>query len=132
MRRHVLAAAAVAALALTHPFPAHAQAGAPDSSGASGASAPKAEKSVTHGTVTVEGKQISYRAVAGTIILKDDDGKPTGSMFYVAPTPRRGPSRSSTTAAPAPRPCGSTWAPSGPAGWPPPTTATTLRRPTGW
>ncbi|MGH8279903.1 MAG: S10 family peptidase [Gammaproteobacteria bacterium] len=46
--------------------------------------ASKAEESVTHGRVTVEGQKIDYTATAGTIILKDDQGKPTGSMFYVA------------------------------------------------
>ncbi|MGH8337466.1 MAG: peptidase S10, partial [Gammaproteobacteria bacterium] len=46
----------------------------------------KAEKSITQGSVTVEGKRIDYEATAGTIILKNKDGKPTGSMFYVAYT----------------------------------------------
>jgi len=45
---------------------------------------PKAQKSVTQGSVTVEGHRIDYTATAGTIILKNQDGKPTGSMFYVA------------------------------------------------
>ncbi len=49
---------------------------------------PKAEKSVTQGSVTVEGQRIDYDATAGTIILKNKDGKPTGSMFYVAYTKR--------------------------------------------
>ncbi len=38
----------------------------------------------TEGTVTVEGQRINYQAVAGTIMLKNKEGKPTGSMFYVA------------------------------------------------
>lgn len=46
------------------------------------ASAP--QESTTHGTVTVEGHRINYRAVAGTLILKNKEGKPTASMFYVA------------------------------------------------
>jgi carboxypeptidase C (cathepsin A) len=50
--------------------------------------APQAQKSVTHGHVTVEGQRINYNATAGTIILKNQDGKPTGSMFYVAYTKR--------------------------------------------
>ncbi len=41
-------------------------------------------KSVTKGSVTVEGKRIDYTATAGTIILRDDQDRPTGSMFYVA------------------------------------------------
>ncbi|HVC37306.1 MAG TPA: peptidase S10, partial [Gammaproteobacteria bacterium] len=46
------------------------------------ASAP--QESTTQGSVTVEGQRINYKAVAGTLILKNKDGKPTGSMFYVA------------------------------------------------
>jgi len=49
---------------------------------------PKEQKSVTQGSVTVEGKRIDYDATAGTIILKNDKGEPTGSMFYVAYTKR--------------------------------------------
>ncbi|MGH8147565.1 MAG: S10 family peptidase [Rhodanobacteraceae bacterium] len=45
---------------------------------------PKAQQSVTEGSVTVEGKRIDYTATAGTIILKNKKGEPTGSMFYVA------------------------------------------------
>jgi carboxypeptidase C (cathepsin A) len=45
---------------------------------------PQAVQSVTQGSVTVEGSRIDYVATAGTIILKNDRGKPTGSMFYVA------------------------------------------------
>ncbi len=45
---------------------------------------PKDEKSVTRGSVTVNGQRIGYTATAGTLVLKDKTGKPTGSMFYVA------------------------------------------------
>jgi len=48
------------------------------------AATPKAVQSVTQGSVTVEGHKIDYTATAGTIILSDARGKPTGSMFYVA------------------------------------------------
>ena len=41
-------------------------------------------KSVTRGSVTVEGHRISYDAVAGTIILRNKKAQPTESMFYVA------------------------------------------------
>ncbi|MFZ1799179.1 MAG: hypothetical protein WAU24_04890 [Chitinophagaceae bacterium] len=44
----------------------------------------KPQKSVTHGTVTVEGNKINYEAVAGTIILKNNLDTPTLSMSYVA------------------------------------------------
>ncbi|MGB8705813.1 MAG: hypothetical protein WCD31_12350 [Gillisia sp.] len=42
------------------------------------------QKSVTTGSVTVEGKSIDYRAIAGTIVLKNDKEKPTISMSYTA------------------------------------------------
>ncbi len=61
----------------------------PARSSASNTSPPKEEKSVTHGSVTVEGHRIDYTATAGTLILKNGKGQSTGSMFYVAYT-RRG------------------------------------------
>jgi carboxypeptidase C (cathepsin A) len=48
--------------------------------------APKARASVTHGSVVIDGKRINYTATAGTLILKNQHGKPTASMFYVAYT----------------------------------------------
>jgi carboxypeptidase C (cathepsin A) len=51
------------------------------------ATAPVVEaKSVTHHSVTIDGKAIAYTATAGTLTLRDEDGKPTASMFYVAYT----------------------------------------------
>lgn len=44
----------------------------------------KPQKSVTHGSVTVEGKRINYEAVAGTLVLKNKNDSPTISMSYVA------------------------------------------------
>jgi carboxypeptidase C (cathepsin A) len=46
--------------------------------------APEAVESVTQGSVTVGGSRVDYVATAGTIILKNNRGRPTGSMFYVA------------------------------------------------
>jgi carboxypeptidase C (cathepsin A) len=57
-----------------------------DTAPAASAVPPKPEQSVTHGSVTVGGETIRYTATAGTIILKNDANKPTGSMFYVAYT----------------------------------------------
>ena len=57
-------------------------------SATSSATPPKEEKSVTQGSVTVEGQRIDYDATAGTLILKNKDDKPIGSMFYVAYTKR--------------------------------------------
>jgi carboxypeptidase C (cathepsin A) len=43
-------------------------------------------RAVTHHTATIGGKPVAYTATAGTITIRDDDGKPTASMFYVAYT----------------------------------------------
>ena len=37
-------------------------------------------------TVTIGGKAVAYTATAGTLTIRDDEGKPTASMFYVAYT----------------------------------------------
>ena len=49
------------------------------------AAAAKPREVTTEGTVTVEGKAIGYKAIAGTIILTKDEKKddPTASIFYV-------------------------------------------------
>jgi carboxypeptidase C (cathepsin A) len=36
--------------------------------------------------VTIGGKEISYKATAGTIVLRDEEDKPTASIFYIAYT----------------------------------------------
>ncbi|HWA63760.1 MAG TPA: peptidase S10 [Caulobacteraceae bacterium] len=38
----------------------------------------------TRHSVTVDGRAIPYTATAGTLTIRDDDGKPRASMFYVA------------------------------------------------
>lgn len=38
------------------------------------------------GSVTVKGAPIAYTATAGTLTIRDDDGKPTASVFYTAYT----------------------------------------------
>lgn len=42
------------------------------------------------GSVTVKGAPIAYTATAGTLTIRDDDGKPTASVFYTAYTRDRG------------------------------------------
>jgi carboxypeptidase C (cathepsin A) len=37
-------------------------------------------------TAAIGGRSIAYTATAGTVTIRDDDGKPTASMFYVAYT----------------------------------------------
>ena len=44
----------------------------------------KDELSITTNSVTINGIDIKYRATAGTIVIKDEDGKPHVSFFFVA------------------------------------------------
>ncbi|HEY4084172.1 MAG TPA: peptidase S10 [Burkholderiaceae bacterium] len=41
-------------------------------------------QSETEGSVTVGGKRIEYKAIAGTLVLKDAKGEGTASLFYTA------------------------------------------------
>ena len=43
-------------------------------------------RKVTRHTATIGGRPLAYTATAGTLTLRDDEGKPTASMFYVAYT----------------------------------------------
>src|SRR5579885_1275983 len=62
--------------------------------GASNAAAEPAEEGVpavehistTHHTVTINGKSIPYTANAGTMVVRDDNGKPVGTVFYISYT----------------------------------------------
>ena len=47
---------------------------------------PPERKVVTSHSVQIAGRSISYKATAGTLLIKDDKGKPTVSVFYVAYT----------------------------------------------
>src|SRR5579864_6777616 len=47
---------------------------------------PKEESSVTDHSIKINGETISYKATAGTILIKDDKGDPTASIFYIAYT----------------------------------------------
>ncbi len=40
----------------------------------------------TSGEVTIDGEKVSYKVDAGTLLLKEEDGKPTASIFYIAYT----------------------------------------------
>ena len=44
------------------------------------------QTSVTSHTVEAQGASLAYKATAGTLTIRDDDGKPTASLFYVAYT----------------------------------------------
>jgi carboxypeptidase C (cathepsin A) len=51
------------------------------------ATAPIGEiRKVTHHSVVIAGRPFAYTATAGTLTIRDDEGKPTLSMFYVAYT----------------------------------------------
>ncbi len=47
---------------------------------------PPEKPSVTHHDMTLGGKSLHYTATAGTLIIRDEDDKPYGSIFYVAYT----------------------------------------------
>ena len=47
---------------------------------------PPERKVVTSHSVQIDGHTISYKATAGTLLIKDDKDKPTVSVFYVAYT----------------------------------------------
>jgi carboxypeptidase C (cathepsin A) len=49
--------------------------------------APAVERAVrTEHSITLDGKAVHYTATAGTLLIRNDDEKPYGSMFYVAYT----------------------------------------------
>ncbi len=50
---------------------------------------PKEEQVETQHTVSINGQKLDYTAVAGTILLRDNEDKPTAAIFYIAYT-RRG------------------------------------------
>ncbi|HAM72837.1 MAG TPA: peptidase S10 [Verrucomicrobiales bacterium] len=47
---------------------------------------PKDESSVTQHSITLEGVQVGYTATAGTLVMKEEDGKPRATFFYIAYT----------------------------------------------
>lgn len=47
---------------------------------------PKDASSQTKHTITLDGKKIDYMATAGTMVLREEDGKPQASIFYTAYT----------------------------------------------
>ncbi|MDN5924710.1 MAG: peptidase S10 [Xanthomonadales bacterium] len=86
--RSLSAATALAAMLLSFAAsPAFAKSDAPPKADKPNATLITPQSSVTEGSVSVEGKRIDYKAVAGTLVLHGDGDKenvPTVSMFYVA------------------------------------------------
>lgn len=48
--------------------------------------APKDTATTTKHSITIVGTKLDYEATAGTLVIKDDDGKAKASIFYVAYT----------------------------------------------
>ncbi|HEX7341384.1 MAG TPA: peptidase S10 [Rhodanobacteraceae bacterium] len=89
MKYNLVLAAALAGL-MAAAMPAHAaehgHAKGAHAPTAASAAIPQQRKVVTHGSVSIEGQTIHYTATAGTILLHGKNGKPDGTMFYVAYT----------------------------------------------
>src|SRR5579862_4305794 len=47
---------------------------------------PKDQLSETTNSVTIHGTEVKYKATAGTIVIKDEEGKPHVSFFFIAYT----------------------------------------------
>ena len=47
---------------------------------------PPEKSSVTHHELNLNGRSLKYTATAGTLLIRDEEDKPYGSMFYVAYT----------------------------------------------
>ncbi len=47
---------------------------------------PEEKISVTHHSAHIGGQEINYTATAGTYVIKDDEGNPKTTFFYVAYT----------------------------------------------
>lgn len=48
--------------------------------------APVEKVSTTHHSINLDGRQIAYTANTGTMVLRDDDGKPKATVFYISYT----------------------------------------------
>jgi len=82
MRQLLLAATLLATPALAQDKPS-----AKAEAEAAQARAPVEEQAfVSKGAVTVSGQRIPYTATAGTLTIRDDEGKPSASYFYTAYT----------------------------------------------
>jgi carboxypeptidase C (cathepsin A) len=67
--------------------PGAPRAAASDSAEADSAGVPVAERiSVTHHTTNIGGHPIAYTARTGTMVLKDENGKPKAQVFYISYT----------------------------------------------
>lgn len=81
-----LSAAPVYAAPAAPPTAPHADAPKAAPKEFNGAAALLPDDAITHHTDTFAGHKISYTAHTGTLVLRDDAGKPTARIFYVAYT----------------------------------------------
>ena len=72
------------ALAQEHPVPAHDTADHKDGDKEKEAPIPPEKTVVTHHEMTLDEKTLKYSATAGTLLIRDEEDKPYGSIFYVA------------------------------------------------
>jgi carboxypeptidase C (cathepsin A) len=84
-----LTVAAQAPAATTVTATAAATAGKPaetagSAPGAAEKKPPEEKASTTRHSITLDGQRIAYTATAGNVVLKDDEGTPKASVFYVA------------------------------------------------
>ena len=84
MKRICISLAMLLALGTTAAFADSAHHKAEGKNPSAQVTAPKDQSKETSGTVTINGHEIRYKAVAGIMILKKHDGKPFASMSYVA------------------------------------------------
>lgn len=77
MRTHRLALACATAITLLLSATTAVPAAAPPA-------ATVADKAVSRGSVTIEGRKVEYKATAGRLTLTDAENQPTAHMFYVA------------------------------------------------
>jgi carboxypeptidase C (cathepsin A) len=92
MRMRLLMASVAASLIAVGPVSAQRPArGMPPQSGNASSQSkegvPAVEKvSTTHHKITIDGKEISYTANTGTMVLRDENGKPKATVFYISYT----------------------------------------------
>jgi len=88
MRSSLVAATVFTCLAVAGTARAQLPAAAARDTGARAAPGPvpKEDSSVTLHSIRINGQVIAYKATAATLILKNDSGAPTGSIYYTAYT----------------------------------------------
>jgi carboxypeptidase C (cathepsin A) len=93
MMRRILPAIALVAVGVAFAAGGAQRAGAQAAPGPSAAPSyqpiPRTRDAVTHHTIVLGGKRIAYTARAGRLLLRDANGAPTASVFYVAYTADR-------------------------------------------